>query len=302
MSTWTAIGLVAALAATAPHARGPEGAQRLERTTAIQESAERVWPDPAHANTDRAGAAEQGCLVPNGTRRLRRCVFGARRADVTVVLFGDSHAVQYQPALDWIAKRRRWRLVLFGKASCPPAAARVVNYPMGRVDPDCAPWRSDVIRRIADERPALVIAGGSAAYRVMRGHRRLERKASDRVLADGYVATLKRLTSAVPRVAVIRDAPRPPLYIPDCVSRSMEHLQRCAFPRSRGLSSRDVISEAVASVDGVTPIDATSQFCPGRLCPGVIGDVLVYRNSGHLTATYTRSMKRWLDRRLPRLR
>ena len=49
-------------------------------------------------------------------------------------------------------------------------------------------------------------------------------------------------------------------------------------------------------------IDATSRFCPRELCPAVIGDVLVYRTSGHLTATYARSLTTWLSRRLPDLR
>jgi hypothetical protein len=30
----------------------------------------------------------------------------------------------------------------------------------------------------------------------------------------------------------------------------------------------------------------------------VIGDVLVYRNAGHLTATYARTLAPWLGRRL----
>jgi hypothetical protein len=299
MNAWTAINLVLALAAAAHPVKRPEGAERLERTTAIQRTAERVWPDPAHANADRPRGAKDGCLVPNGVLRPPRCLYGARRADTTAVLFGDSHAAQYLPAIDWIAKRRGWRLVVLAKASCPPSAVPVVNYLMGHVDPDCARWRSDALRRIEDERPALVIAGGSARYQVMDGDRRLDTAEGDRALAAGYVATLERLTAAAAHVAVIRDSPRPPRYIPDCVRRSMAHLRRCAFPRRRALRRPDVISEAVAGVEGVTPIDATSRFCPRRLCPGVIGDVLVYRNSGHLTATYTRSMKRWLDGRLP---
>ena len=58
---------------------------------------------------------------------------------------------------------------------------------------------------------------------------------------------LRRLAALAPRIAVIRDQPRP----------------------------------------------------PRELCPAVIGDVLVYRNSGHLTATYARSLTPWLSRRLP---
>ena len=42
----------------------------------------------------------------------------------------------------------------------------------------------------------------------------------------------------------------------------------------------------------------TPQLCPGRVCPAVIGNVLVYRDTTHLTATYAASLTRWLSGRL----
>ena len=47
-------------------------------------------------------------------------------------------------------------------------------------------------------------------------------------------------------------------------------------------------------------IDAERQFCLADVCPSVIGDVLVYRNSGHVTATFAETLSGWLGRRLPR--
>ena len=38
----------------------------------------------------------------------------------TVVLFGDSHAMQWFPALNGLAKEHDWRLVGLTKAACPP--------------------------------------------------------------------------------------------------------------------------------------------------------------------------------------
>jgi hypothetical protein len=63
----------------------------------------------------------------------------------------------------------------------------------------------------------------------------------------------------------------------------------------------DPITVAARGVPGTRVIDPTGQFCAGTLCPAVIGDVLVYRNSGHVTATYTATMAPWLGRRLPPL-
>ena len=46
-------------------------------------------------------------------------------------------------------------------------------------------------------------------------------------------------------------------------------------------------------------LDPTDLLCLEDLCPSVIGDVLVYRNSGHLTASFAATMGPWLGRRLP---
>jgi hypothetical protein len=46
-------------------------------------------------------------------------------------------------------------------------------------------------------------------------------------------------------------------------------------------------------------IDPTPVVCLEKTCPAVIGDVLVYRNGAHLTATYVRTLTPWLDKQLP---
>jgi hypothetical protein len=45
-----------------------------------------------------------------------------------------------------------------------------------------------------------------------------------------------------------------------------------------------------AATAAVPLIDVSNAFCDRNVCPSVIGDVLVYRDSGHLTATYVQSL------------
>ena len=42
----------------------------------------------------------------------------------------------------------------------------------------------------------------------------------------------------------------------------------------------------------------TNRFCLPDLCAAVVGDVLVYRNSGRITASYMKTLGPWLERRL----
>jgi hypothetical protein len=53
--------------------------------------------------------------------------------------------------------------------------------------------------------------------------------------------------------------------------------------------------EALTDLDGVHAIDLRDRICPGEVCPAVLGDVLVYRQSSHLTATYVGTLTDALD-------
>ena len=235
-------------------------------------------------------------------RRGRHAVAGVRlrRRDsaTTVVLFGDSHAMQCFPALERIALRRRWRLVELTKAGCPPQDVRVIYAPARRQYPECDAWREHALGRIEREAPALVVVTASVQYRVVAGGRRLGAGASVQALADGYAPTLRRLRSAAGRVAVVTDAPLPPHDVPACVSAALGDLRRCAFARGPAVARAAAVSAAVERIDGVGVIDPTGEFCLSDVCPAVIGNVLVYRNSGHVTATYAGTIASWLDRRL----
>ena len=277
-----------------------EGSAQLQRTHAVQAAAAALRPSPRDADADRGRAYEDGCLAGAGATRSPACVYGNRESRTTVVLFGDSHAMQYFPALEQIAVRHRWRLVELTKAGCPPPRVHVIYAPARREYPECDAWREHALERIERERPALVVATASVQYRVVAGGHRLGADASARALAAGYAPTLLRLRAAAGRVAVLTDAPVAPWDVPACVSAALDDLRRCAFPRSRAIARALDVSAAVEQVDGIRVIDPTSRFCLSDVCPAVIGDVLVYRNSGHVTATYAESLAPWLERRLQR--
>jgi len=61
------------------------------------------------------------------------------------------------------------------------------------------------------------------------------------------------------------------------------------------------VAAALRRVRGVRVIDPAARLCLPVACPAVIGDVLVYRNSGHLTASVVATLSGWLGSRLPRV-
>jgi peptidoglycan/LPS O-acetylase OafA/YrhL len=296
------VALSASLASPAALSAGEvEGAGQLQRTGRIQESATALRPRPVDAAEDRGKPYRDDCLVPERATSSPRCSYGARRPLATVVLFGDSHAMQLFPALEHVALRRRWRLVVLTKAGCPPSNVSVVSPLSRRRYPECDVWRAYALRRIEREGPVLVLAAGSAHHQVLEDGRRLKGEAATRPLADGWPPVLRRLRAAAGHVVVTSDPPRAPLDVPACVSDHLKELRRCAFARGRAAARAEAVSAVVRTVDGVRALDLSEQLCLAELCPSVIGDVLVYRNSGHLTASFAATLGPWLGGRLPRV-
>jgi hypothetical protein len=103
-------------------------------------------------------------------------------------------------------------------------------------------------------------------------------------------------------VVIMAGTPTAPMNVPACVSDALDELASCAFARAGSVKGPPVNADAAARVPGVTVVDAVPALCPGDRCPAVIGDVLVYRDNNHITATYSRTLGPWLSRQLPPVR
>jgi hypothetical protein len=241
-----------------------------------------------------------GCHLNPPEMEVPECVYGNPSSKTTVVLFGDSHAMQWFPALNEIAKERDWRLVGLTKAACPPAQVHIYNASLRRVYRECDVWRERMLERIVqEENPSLIVTSSLPTYRPREEGKRLPRDASDEAMVEGYASTLRKLRSSGAAVALIEDVPHPNKNIPECVSRSLDHLERCAIPKDKALDYPKVNTRVAGEVEGVRLIDPTPMVCLEGTCPAVIGDVLVYRNGAHLTATYVRTLTPWLGKQLP---
>jgi len=98
---------------------------------------------------------------------------------------------------------------------------------------------------------------------------------------------------------VIRDQMLAPFNPPECASRNRDDLSRCVFFSRR---KRDWAFDAFgAARAGVRLIDPIRILCPRHRCPSVMGRVLVYRDTYHMSATFARTLTPWLDRKLPDL-
>ena len=114
-------------------------------------------PRLAAARDDLPVVYDDGCHAVQLATELGACTYGNVASATTVVLFGDSHAAQWQPTLERLATENGWRLVSLTKALCGAVDHPVWNGQLKRGYPECDAWRSAALARIAAERPVLVV-------------------------------------------------------------------------------------------------------------------------------------------------
>ncbi|MCB0870262.1 MAG: hypothetical protein KDB52_05465 [Solirubrobacterales bacterium] len=249
-------------------------------------------PSFAAVKTDKGPVFRDGCLVYTNRVTSPPCHYGAVGSEKKAVIFGDSHALQWTPALIEIANKRGWELTMLLRKSC---TAAIVN-----ISPVCNKWRHNALKRIKAEQPALVFVASNTAPNtfVMKGGKRLSRAASEPHFRKGMFDTLLMLRKAGSQVTVMRDLPMSEDFLPPvCVSQNRNAPGRCTFPARRPLSQAYDFA-AAKRLKAVQIIDPLPKVCPGGQCRAVHGNVLKYRDRGHISATYSRLLTNWLNARL----
>jgi len=225
---------------------------------------------------------DDGCHVNNGETTSPDCTYGVRGAERKIVLFGDSHAAQWFPTLEKIARERNFELISLTKSACPgPAVLKVETGEYKNAD--CSAWRNYVYKRIASLNPEVVIVSGFQHFEVPS-------KFSSRTnwWREGEAKTYKALKGKSPHIIYISDTPQPNRDIPSCIA--VGRLDRCIGSEP---------SEPIFT-SGYLQINPTSWLCR-RSCPGVIDGVVVYRDASHLSVRMAENLSTNLSAALTRL-
>jgi peptidoglycan/LPS O-acetylase OafA/YrhL len=278
-----------------------KGASTL-RAPKLQRSADAVRPEPTQraVREDRGAVWHEGCMLEPLQTRSGECEFGRRDGRRTVALFGDSHAMHFFPAVERVAEERGWRLLAFNKAGCPPYDLLVYNPEVDREFHECREWHANVLERLDAERPSIVFTAGAIWHKVVRDGEVVRRhRENTAALEPAYVRMLERLTELSPRVVALKDLPKAPHDMTDCVSENLDDLERCAFDRDQANPDHFEV-RAARAVEGVELIDLTPALCSQGRCFGVLENTLVYRDDDHMTATFSATLRPWLARELGR--
>ena len=221
-----------------------------------------VYGDNCHSNY---GETESG-----------ECTYGDLNSATTIVLYGDSHAAQWFPALEQLANEKGFKLVSLTKSACP--SVDVPRADQGAYkNIHCEKWRENSVKRIKEIKPAAVIL---SSYQHFSPPSRFSDV--DKWWIDGQKRLLSSLSGSSEHLIYISDTPRPMRDIPNC------------------LASRDVKScntterTPVKIIRGFDIIDPAPWLCTS-ICPAIQDGYVVYRDASHISVAAALALKPQLE-------
>ncbi len=251
-----------------------------------------LTPSLAEATGDKPIIYDDGCHLDAGSTEPGECAFGDTTSSFTVALFGDSHAAQWFNALDAIAKQRGWRLLSLTKLGCTPIEEITYNSTVGATYPQCKPWRANVKKRLAAEKAAVVFISYSNRLQQVG----VRQPFPDQVWLDGFKELIPELRSLGSEPVLITDTPYPGRDVPICLSENVSSVRNCAFARDKGIRQSRLDTNIAAAVDnGAQVLDVTNWMCTDKVCPVIVGNLLVYRDTNHITTKYAEWLAPLID-------
>lgn len=246
----------------------------------------------AAAPDDRSPAYSNGCLVASaGVRSPATCIYGEATAKRTVVLFGDSHAAQWLPALDAAAHRDHFKVVVLTKSNCPLPQVTPYNGVLKRAFTECVQWRSWALGRIRDLRPSAVIASStseSVSLVTSSGRVFYQDPTFEALWDSGLTKTLRDLRKSSPSVVLVGDVPKHSGLVPECLAAHLGARQACSVPLASAYVAGHAEGEISASHATKTRyVSAEPWLCTRTSCPSAIAGLVVDWDDSHLTASYS---------------
>lgn len=269
-----------------------EPLQAVIDAVSTQQVPKNLEPSLVGATGDKPIIYDDGCHLDAGSTEPGECVFGDVTSSFTVALFGDSHAAQWFDALDSIAKQRGWRLLALTKLGCTPIEQITYNSTVGATYPQCKPWRANVKKRLAAEHVAVVFISYSNRLQQVG----VRQPFPDQVWLDGFSELIPELRAIGTEPVLITDTPYPGRDVPICLSENVSSVGNCAFSRERGVRQSRLDTNIAAAVDNAAQVlDVTNWLCTDKACPVIVGNLLVYRDTNHITTKYAEWLAPLID-------
>ncbi|KQX07557.1 hypothetical protein ASC59_07390 [Leifsonia sp. Root1293] len=222
------------------------------------------------------------------------CTVGdVKRYTQTLALFGDSHAGHFLEALDLYGKERGIRFVTYLKTWCAGIGAEGVEaagHATVAATESCTVWGRAALSAIASrgDIDGVIFSNFTQHYvgapAEGSGHG---------LTATDFMHAWQPLINAGKKVIAIRDIPNAGnLDVPACVAEHSGVNDPCTVPfeTSRLPDDADPMVLAAKEMPMIKVVDIQDVFCTGMTCHTLIGGLVAYFGSNHMTATFSRTL------------
>lgn len=264
---------------------------------AAEPSDQQVAPAPIAAKSDKPAVYPDDCFASDKTNFKDRPVCHYGKGKIKVALVGNSHAGQWFPALDSIAKKNDWQIDTYLASRCAIMGKdqEFADSASSKGCGDLGPWVTSQFKKndydlvITANRQSVALTGQTM-------------KSSKAPATKAYEKTLKDWSATGAEVVVLRDTAFPGATIdsaPDCVAANSEHVSECSGSADTWIPMDPQYDAAQKLNDPkISTVDMNDQLCEDGRCYTVIGGVLAYWDHSHLTATYSELLANTLGSRI----
>lgn len=240
-----------------------------------------LTPSLGELSDDLAEVFTNGCYADTVTV----CEGGDPAGERSVVLAGDSHAGQWWPAINKAAKVHGWKLYLVGKNGCPLADVEITRSDTSEAWPSCATWQKEATASIVKLDADLIVYANHA-----QGYRTSKKSLESGFLKKweaGVSKTLGELTTASPVLFMGQS----PVLLGNpgiCLAENIPNVQQCSTKLEQAVTpDLRKLNETLAARAQAVYFDPSQLLCTPVECPMIAHNNVMYRDSSHLSATYS---------------
>lgn len=255
-----------------------------------------IRPQLATVGSDRERLIADGCYTKLGRSEVRSCVYGAAAEPdgspvhdlppgmPVAVLFGDSHAMHWFPAVNAWATQAGFALVPLTRSGCVAVDADVA-VDQGGID-SCNTWRAAALARIAAIRPIVTVVSSSSGVNIKVDGVIVRPRTEPQAWIAPATRFLEQLAAIGGSIVYIGDVPRPGFEVPDCLAAHWTDLGACAIPTAEAQPPELVRAQAVATAAAhVMFVDPTPWLCSASTCTWILDGRIAYVDDHHMTAS-----------------
>ena len=222
------------------------------------------------------------------------CTLGDPHGVQLMVVYGDSHALMWLPALNGLTKAAHMRLVVLGKPYCPASLITVVN-PPGVGNPSdpyrqCDDWHRWAVGTIRRLRPAMVVISQNSYYEAVGTPGAPSATFSPVAWGAGLTRLIDGIARPDTKMVLLGNIPMLAVSGPQCLAAHPHDVQACSLPVAQALLPLDPEDRAVAHASGLAYVDPTPWFCSAT-CTALVGHFSVYLDRYHVSAPYAKYLQ-----------